>query len=59
MENMTNQQITEYIKELLLKVLNEKGYDEYIKIHKAILEGDFQASLIACPIPSWANSFNN
>jgi hypothetical protein len=57
MKNMTNQQITEYIKEFLLKVLNEKGYDEYLKVHEAILEGDFQAGEIACPIPSWANTF--
>ena len=59
MKNMTNQQITEYIKEFLLKVLNEKGYDEYIKTHEAILDGNFQAGEIACPVPSWANSFKH
>ena len=41
----------------LEKVLEEKGHDAYIQAHKAILAGDYQASLIACPIPEWANKF--
>ena len=57
MNNLTNQQITEFIKAFLLKVLEEKGHDAYIQAHKAILAGDYQASLIACPIPEWANKF--
>lgn len=57
MKNMTNEQITEYIKTFLVQVYNEKGFDEYIKTHEAILAGDFQAGNVVCPVPSWANKF--
>lgn len=53
MKNMTNEQITEYIKTFLISVLKEKGFDEYIKVHEAILKGDYQAGLAACPLPDW------
>ena len=38
---------------------NSIHYDEYIKTHEAILDGNFQAGEIAHPVPSWANSFKH
>ena len=49
MKNMTNEQITEHVKELLLQIYNEKGFDEFIKTSEAICKGDFEAGLVVAP----------